>query len=485
VFKYENFGECGQFKYDISNCNMKILVEPNKIIILYIGIPIIIILIIFSNLYERYHLNVKKYVKKLINKSIFYDPESRSNKIDTVDLENRNNEKTETKDKTEKSKFSKPRYQSLDAFRGLSILIMIFVNYGYNSFKFYHHVIWNGFNLASLVFPWFLWIMGLAVPIAINSQLKKQNPNRYRIFIKILWRTIRLFIIGLILNINYEWSFSTLRYFGVLQRIALSYLVVATIELIFWKRPNREKYANTWMYYIYDLIYSIPHTIVVSIILLIWFLVVYLLPVPNCPTGYLGAGGLENRGKYKNCTGGATSYIDNLLLGKDHLYIYPTSIIVYKTENYEPEGILGTLTSIVLVYFGVIIGRVILFYKEKSTQLIHFTVWFLITFVLFACLTQFDVEDGLIPVNKNIWTYTFTLICACTATFIFIILYVIIDLKQFWNGNPFIYVGCNSLFIYVCHYLFINQFPVQWYVPKFHSNVFLMCIWGCTFWTGN
>ena len=62
--------------------------------------------------------------------------------------------------------------QSLDTFRGLSIVIMIFVNYGGGSYWFFAHSPWNGLTVADLVFPWFLWIMGVSLAISIRSQLR-------------------------------------------------------------------------------------------------------------------------------------------------------------------------------------------------------------------------------------------------------------------------------------------------------------------------
>jgi heparan-alpha-glucosaminide N-acetyltransferase len=198
---------------------------------------------------------------------------------------------------------------------------------------------------------------------------------------------------------------------------------------------------------------------------------------------YLGPGGLENGGKYFNCTGGATGYIDKIIMGESHLYIYPTQVVIYQTGYYEPEGIMGTLTSIALAYFGVIAGRVLIFYPNRFQHLYTCIAWFLVTFGLFGALTQFDMSDGLEPVVKNIWTFSFTLLGACTSFLLLAILYFFIDIKEYWNGNPFVYVGCNSLFIYICHYLFLRQFPVQWYMPNFHLEKFLMSIWGATFWT--
>ena len=64
------------------------------------------------------------------------------------------------------------RVKSLDAFRGLAITIMIFVNYGGGSYYFFNHSPWNGLTVADLVFPWFIWIMGVSLAISTQSQLR-------------------------------------------------------------------------------------------------------------------------------------------------------------------------------------------------------------------------------------------------------------------------------------------------------------------------
>ena len=68
----------------------------------------------------------------------------------------------------------------------------------------------------------------------------------------------------------------------------------------------------------------------------------FLLPVPGCPSGYLGPGGLQNEGQYRNCTGGSARYIDIKIFGREHIYQHPTAKIIYDTtEPFDPEGFLG------------------------------------------------------------------------------------------------------------------------------------------------
>lgn len=106
--------------------------------------------------------------------------------------------------------------------------------------------------------------------------------------------------------------------------------------------------------------------------------VTYLLPVPGCPTGYTGPGGLSENGENYDCIGGAAGYIDRKLLGEKHLYNWPTAYdVYYRYEDepngipYDPEGILGTLTSIFMVYLGLQAGKCFDIFKEPKKIILH------------------------------------------------------------------------------------------------------------------
>lgn len=76
-------------------------------------------------------------------------------------------------------------------------------------------------------------------------------------------------------------------------------------------------------------------------------LLTFLLPVPDCPTGYLGPGGLHNHSSSPNCTGGAAGYLDRIVFGEQHIYQHPTCQPVYKTVTpYDPEGRLKLSSSL-------------------------------------------------------------------------------------------------------------------------------------------
>ena len=155
---------------------------------------------------------------------------------------------------------------------------------------------------------------------------------------------------------------------GVLQRFAISYFVCAILELIYFRLNNyiyidgnqnfeaiswqlskiktiRDKFKEIFLYPI--------QWIIVSMFTLVWLLLTFLLPLKGCPTGYIGPGGLHENGLHENCTGGAAGLIDRLILGENHVYQSPTCKDTYLTQvPYDPEGLLGCLTSCVLTYLG-------------------------------------------------------------------------------------------------------------------------------------
>ncbi|KAG1657828.1 Heparan-alpha-glucosaminide N-acetyltransferase [Nymphon striatum] len=297
---------------------------------------------------------------------------------------------------------------------GLTMVICLFVINGAGGYYFLDHALWNGLYLSDFVFPWFMWIMGAGITFSISSGIKR-NVSRWILAIQILRRTALLFLFGVMFNTSYgQNDLTKLRIPGVLQRFAISYFVVATITLILsdnrspkFKRwwaigmscRSRFKFIIEWMFYGGILA---GHT----------YLTFYL-KVPGCPKGYLGPGGDDAGGKYRNCTGGAAGYIDLLLLGNRHIYQNPTFKSLYNSSAFDPEGVLGSLTTIFMVFTGV-----------KG--------------VAALVLCGASVDDGWIPINKNLWSISFILSISSTAFIILIILYILVDCKRIWSGGPFL-----------------------------------------------
>ncbi|XP_026927488.2 heparan-alpha-glucosaminide N-acetyltransferase isoform X3 [Acinonyx jubatus] len=322
-------------------------------------------------------------------------------------------------------------------------------------------------TVADLVFPWFVFIMGSSIFLSMTSILQR-GCSKLKLMGKIGWRSFLLICIGMfIVNPNYclgPLSWDKVRIPGVLQRLGVTYFVVAVLELIFAKPVPESCASERSCFSLRDIIFSWPQWLFILMLEGIWLGLTFFLPVPGCPTGYLGPGGIGDLGKYPNCTGGAAGYIDRLLLGDDHIYQHPSSAVLYHTEvAYDPEGILGTINSIVMAFLGVQAGKILLYYKDQTKDiLIRFTAWCCFLGLISIALTKISENEGFIPINKNLWSISYVTTLSSFAFFILLILYPIVDVKGLWTGTPFFYPGMNSILVYVGHEVFENYFPFQW-----------------------
>ncbi|WAQ97294.1 HGNAT-like protein [Mya arenaria] len=275
----------------------------------------------------------------------------------------------------QKEKVKKERLKSLDTFRGISLVIMMFVNYGGADYWFFNHSKWNGLTVADLVFPWFIWIMGTALAYSFQS-LARSNASLGSMFVKILRRSLTLFALGILVNSGGSHNFQHWRIMGVLQRFALTYLVTASSQLAFMLNVNK---APTKFPLIKDLTLYWKEWIVQLSLVVLHLSLTFFMPVPGCPTGYIGPGGLANDGGGKdvfNCTGGAAGYIDEQIFGVSLVYGSPTSKEIYdSTVHYDPEGLLGTLNSCFLCFLGLQAGKILIIYRDVKSRVTRFTAW--------------------------------------------------------------------------------------------------------------
>jgi predicted acyltransferase len=292
------------------------------------------------------------------------------------------------------------RYIALDVFRGMTIALMILVNNPGSWSHIYaplEHSAWHGCTPTDLVFPFFLFIVGVSMFFSFakyGSALNKSSAG------KVLRRAALIFLIGLFLNSFPQWlaDYSKLRIMGVLQRIALVYLFGSLIVL---SSPKK------WLPYIS-----------LAIILIYWALLYFLG----------GADPYSLNGNY-------TSTFDAMILGKSHMY-QGFGI------TFDPEGLFSTLPAIASVIIGYIIGEFIS-KTEKSKLPLYLLLIGLGGMVI-------GYAWGLIlPINKPIWTSSYVIYTAGWACVIMSILIWIIDIKGYSKWASFFLVfGMNSLFIF-------------------------------------
>lgn len=294
------------------------------------------------------------------------------------------------------------RLASLDAFRGITIAAMILVN-NPGSWKYVfaplRHAEWHGWTPADLVFPFFLFIVGVSISLSFSKRMKKGGEG-HDLTLKIVKRTLILFALGILLTLVPRFDFQTLRIPGVLQRIALCYFFSAL--LFIWLR-ERSRATTAFM------------------LLVSYWLVMKLVPVP----GY-GPGILDDKGNL--CT-----YIDSRLLA-GHLY----------KPGFDPEGILSTFPAIATTLLGTLAGD----WLRSAGGILKKTSGLFVG-------GAFLVISGLLlhpffPINKQLWTSTFVLFTAGSALLLLGVFFVLMEglgLKRL--AAPFLVYGTNAIFIYV------------------------------------
>lgn len=374
------------------------------------------------------------------------------------------------------------RLKSVDAFRGIAILLMIFMNNGGGKYYFFEHSPWNGLTVADVVLPWFAWIMGFMIVKSIRLSLQL-SISRKRILFRLMRRSLILIFLGLMINSYGQRNYTlwNLRFPGILQLLAITFFVCGALETVFLKPQRSFQYGR--LAFLSDIFDSWPQWLFITGLTTLHTLLIFLLPVPGCPEGYLGPGGCHRRGKYVNCTAGAAGYIDREIFG-NHMYNKTENPLYRHTLPHDPEGLMNTLSAILIVYLGVHAGRIFFTYYQCSSKLIRWLAWSAVTGLIAGILCNFQKEDGVIPVNKNMMSLSYILATTSFAFLLFAILHLLIDHKKYWNGAPFIYAGANPIFLYVGHYLMKDLFPFAWNIvgPSTHSFFLLMNLWTTVLW---
>ncbi|XP_039638979.1 heparan-alpha-glucosaminide N-acetyltransferase isoform X2 [Perca fluviatilis] len=358
------------------------------------------------------------------------------------------------------------RLRSLDTFRGFALTVMVFVNYGGGGYWFFQHAPWNGLTVGDLVMPWFVFIIGTSVVLAFRS-MQRRGVSRQQLLRKITWRTVVLVMLGFCF-INYSPRDGP-HFLGPERNPTESESLVEPC-------PGCGPLLATVADY---------HPAGDSVALHHFAHACTQLPHVNPSIGYLGAGGIGDNGLYPNCTGGAAGYIDRWMFG-DNMYRYPTCKEIYRTtQPFDPEGVLGTINSIVMGFLGMQGGKIIIFYRGANVRILcRFLVWAVILGISAAILSKCTRDGGFIPVNKNLWSLSYVM---CTGCFSFLLLggmYFVTDIKGWWGGQPFIYPGMNSIFVYVGHSLLGFYFPFSWEMrfQESHWEWLFQSLWATALW---
>jgi predicted acyltransferase len=306
---------------------------------------------------------------------------------------------------------ARPRLLSLDVFRGVNILIMIVVNCcGPGSFVQLQHSAWNGWTLTDLVFPFFLFITGVSLTFSFASRLQgslhERADARLQLLPHIVRRAATIFAIGLLINAFPHYHLATWRIPGVLQRIALCYLVGSVLYL--WSGA-RTRWA-----------------VIAGLLVGYWILLRYV-PVPGFGIPTVNIPLLDpNRN--------LAAWLDRRLM-MGHLY----------EKVRDPEGLLSTLPAIATILFGIAAGEWIRELRGDSARLLRRLLG-----VGLACFAAGELWGLSFPINKKLWTSSYVLLTAGLAMITLTACYWLMDVKKVrgrWMIVPLVF-GTNCIFAY-------------------------------------
>lgn len=293
----------------------------------------------------------------------------------------------------------------LDVFRGLTVAGMVLVNNPGSWAHIYwplEHAEWNGWTPTDLIFPFFLFIVGVAIPLALGKRIERGDSRR-ALFLKVLYRSAIIFLLGEFLAGFPYFHLSTIRIPGVLQRIAVCYFFAS---LIFLKTRPRTQ------------------AIIAVALLIIYWRVMKHFPAPGY---YAGDWSKE---------GSLASYIDRRVLGP---HIWKQGIV------YDPEGILSTMGALATTLFGVLTGN---YLRDKTRAPIERVAHMLIAGV--CCVIVGWIWNAWFPINKSLWTSSYVFFTAGLALQFLALCYWLIDIKGYklWT-KPFVIFGVNAIVLFV------------------------------------
>jgi predicted acyltransferase len=316
------------------------------------------------------------------------------------------------------------RLTSLDAFRGATIAGMMIVNNPGTWSHIYpqlEHAPWSGWTFTDWIFPFFLFIVGVAMTFSFRYRMEA-GADKKKLYIQVVRRAVVIFLLGFFLAGFPYFHLATIRIPGVLQRIAVCYLIVSLIVMNSgWKAQA---------YWIIGLLAG-------------YWLMVKLIPVP----GY-GAGVMQP-------TGSLCWYVDSHVLAGHTWGGAPV-------PGFDPEGIVSTIPAIATTLFGVLTGHWLQSERTKEEK----TAWMFVAGNIFLLLGA--ILDMWLPINKNMWTSSYSIFMAGWALVCLAMMYWLIDVKGYkkW-ATPFVIYGMNAITVFFLSGLIGRLYTgiIRWQTP--------------------
>lgn len=368
----------------------------------------------------------------------------------------------------------KQRLKSLDVFRGLTVALMILVDDAGGILPTINHSPWNGVTIADFVMPFFLFIVGVALALVYKNVSDKVVTTQ-----KAILRTTKIFVLGIILqggyfhglnNLSYGVDLVHIRWFGVLQRIAIGYFLAAMCEI--WLTSNSlvdsfpgfaKKYCIQW---------------VVAVLLSALYVgCLYGLYVPDwqfeVPTINFHGTSLNNGSAVQTVKCGlrgslgpacnAVRMIDYSVLGVKHLYQHPvykrtkecsvnspdygplpSNAPVWCQAPFDPEGLLSSVMASVTCFIGLHFGHILVNFKDHRERILN---WIISSLVLILFGIFLDVLG--MPLNKALYTFSYMCITSGAAGLLFSTIYSFVDMFGYRRPTVLLeWMGLNALLIY-------------------------------------
>ncbi len=277
------------------------------------------------------------------------------------------------------------------------------------------HAEWNGWTPTDLIFPFFLFIVGVSLTLSFASRIAR-GVTRRSLMIHVVRRSAVIFLLGLFLNGFPDFDLGSIRIMGVLQRIALCYLAAGLLYLATFQTervpggPDRVR-ANL----------RVTAAVAIALLIGYWALMTFV-PVPGYGAGHLGKD--DNLG----------AYVDRTLMG-GHLWS--------ESVTWDPEGFLSTLPAIASLLIGILAGEWLRSDRRAQRKVA------VLAAAGFVLLVAGRLLHPYFPINKNLWTSTFVLFTGGFAMLALAACYWIVDVRA-WRAwtPPFLVFGMNAILAY-------------------------------------
>lgn len=309
----------------------------------------------------------------------------------------------------------KQRLLSLDVMRGMTIALMIVVNNQVGSgrmFPFLNHVLWDGLSFADLVFPSFMFIMGVSAAFSLRK-LSKREAIR-----KSIVRGLKIIVAGILLtwvargieDVGNLLEFETLRYTGVLVRLGICYMLASLLYV--WLDARKA---------------------------VIWCIGLLLAGYTAILIAFDGLHLSEDN---------IIAVIDRALIGCDHMYHKRVGDI---RICFDPEGLLSNIPGIAHVLIGILCGNIILNGKRDLWKVVA-----KLSLIGGALIIMGFFLNPILPINKNLWSASFVFATCGGAAALLAILLWMLDIRKrrpAWLVKPMCVFGMNPLVLYCFSYL--------------------------------